>query len=118
ADGWFNGFPAEWNMIIPTLFLIHANNWINLAICAAFCVLTLSRIQFAHPVSVREHRPVSLAFMVAWLGMMTWLAIAQRDVPAIRAVLIVAPSWTIAQVVLRRRRAGFSPSVPSTPASA
>ena len=22
-DGWFNGFPAEWNMIIPTLFLLH-----------------------------------------------------------------------------------------------
>ncbi len=21
-DGWFNGFPAEWNMIIPTLFLL------------------------------------------------------------------------------------------------
>ncbi len=103
ADGWFNGFPAEWNMIIPSLFLIHANPWLNVGICVACCGLTLSRVQFAHPVSVREHRPVSLAFMVAWLGSMTWLAIAQRDVPAVRVVLILAPLWTIMQVLLRLR---------------
>jgi phosphatidylcholine synthase len=103
ADGWFNGFPAEWNMIIPSLFLIRANVWVNLAICVAFCALTLSRVQFAHPVSVSERRAVSLTFMVAWLGSMTWLAIAQRDVPVVRLVLIVAPLWTIAQVILRLR---------------
>ena len=101
ADGWFNGFPAEWNMIIPSLFLIGAIPWINLVICVVFCVLTLSRVQFAHPVSVRQHRPASLALMVAWLGSMTWLAIIQRDNTALRIVLIIAPMWTIAQVVIR-----------------
>ncbi len=100
-DGWFNGFPAEWNMIIPTLFLIRANLWVNLAICVIFIGLTLSRVQFAHPVSVREHRPISLAFMIAWLGSMTWLAIAQSDVRAVRIALILAPMWTIVQVVMR-----------------
>ena len=80
ADGWFNGFPAEWNMIIPTLFLIHAEPWVNFAICVIFCALTLSRVQFAHPVSVREHRAISLTFMIVWLGSMTWLAIAQHDI--------------------------------------
>ena len=101
ADGWFNGFPAEWNMIIPSLFLIRADPWLNLVICVIFCALTLSRVQFAHPVAVREHRAVSMTFMLAWLGSMTWLALAQRDVPALRIVLIVAPMWTIVQVLLR-----------------
>jgi phosphatidylcholine synthase len=100
-DGWFNGFPAEWNMIIPTLYLLHPNPWVTLSICVAFCGLTLSRVQFAHPVSVRENRALSLTCMVAWLTSMTWLAIEQHDVPAIRIVLIVAPMWTIIQVVLR-----------------
>jgi phosphatidylcholine synthase len=100
-DGWFNGFPAEWNMIIPSLFLIRADHWVNLVICVAFIGLTLSRVQFAHPVSVREHRAVSLAFMVAWLASMSWLAIAQRDIRTVRLVLIVAPLWTIVQVVMR-----------------
>ena len=102
-DGWFRGFPAEWNMIIPTLFLLHPNPWLTLAICIIVCVLTLSPVQFAHPVSVREHRAVSLTFMVAWLVSMTWLAISQRDVMLPRIVLIVAPMWTVAQVVMRYR---------------
>ena len=104
ADGWFNGFPAEWNMIIPTLFLLHPNPWVTLIICVIFCGLTLSRVEFPHPVSVREHRAVSLAFMFAWLASMIWLAIAQRDVTGVRIALIVAPMWTIAQVVRRLRR--------------
>lgn len=103
-DGWFNGFPAEWNMIIPSLYLIRANPWLNVAICLLFCGLTLSRVQFAHPVSVREHRSVSMTFMLAWLGSMTWLAIAQRDILVVRIVLIVAPLWTVAQVLIRLTR--------------
>jgi phosphatidylcholine synthase len=101
-DGWFNGFPAEYNMIIPTLFLLHPNEWFSLVVLAALCVLTLSRVQFAHPVSVREHRPISLAFMLAWLASMTWLAIAERDVMVPRIVLIVSPMWTVFQVIRRQ----------------
>jgi len=103
SDGWFRGFPAEWNMVIPTLFLIGADRWVNLLICAVFCMFTLSKIQFAHPVSVREQRPISIAFMVAWLGSMMWLAIVQRDIRAVRIVLIIAPLWTIWQVINRYR---------------
>jgi phosphatidylcholine synthase len=101
AEGWFNGFPAEFNMIIPTLFLIRTNSWINLVVCVAFSVLTLSRVQFAHPVSVREHRNISLPSMLLWLGAMVALAIAQHDILAVRVVLIVAPMWTVVQVVHR-----------------
>lgn len=117
ADGWFNGFPAEWNMIIPSLFLIRADPWVNFVICLIFCVLTLSRVQFAHPVSVREHRSISLTFMVAWLASMTWLAIAQHDIQLVRIVLIVAPLWTVAQVLLRLAHPSTSEEHP-TPISA
>jgi len=101
-DGWFNGFPAEWNMIIPTLFLLHPNPWVTFGVCIVFCVLTLSRVQFPHPVSVREHRVISLTFMAAWLGSMIWLAVAQHDVAAARIILIIAPLWTVVQVIMRR----------------
>ncbi len=100
-DGWFNGFPAEFNMIVPTLFLIGANPWVNFVICGIFVVLTLSRVQFAHPVSVRENRNISLPMMVVWLAAMLTLAIAQHDIPAVRVVLILAPMWTVVQVVHR-----------------
>ena len=110
ADGWFNGFPAEWNMIIPTLFLLRTNPWFNLVVCLAFCALTLSRVQFPHPVSVREHRPISIGFMVAWLASMVWLAIAEHDIRSVRIVLMIAPLWTVAQVVMRMRTKGLAVS--------
>ena len=101
SDGWFRGFPAEWNMIIPTLYLAHANQWLSLAVCIVLCGLTLSGVEFPHPVSVRRQRAISLSFLVAWLGSMVWLAIAQHLVAWVRVVLVVAPIWTMAQVVRR-----------------
>lgn len=100
-DGWFNGYPAEWNMIIPTLYLLHPNRWFSLGVCAVFCMLTLSRLEFPHPVSVREERPVTLMFLLLWLGSMTWLTVAQHDMMVARIVLIIAPAWTVLQVLRR-----------------
>jgi phosphatidylcholine synthase len=100
-DGWFRGFPAEWNVIIPTLYLLGSNRWFNLAVCAVLCAMTLSRVHFPHPVSVREQRPITLAFMFLWLGSMTWLAIAQERITWLRVVLILAPMWTLWQVLSR-----------------
>jgi phosphatidylcholine synthase len=100
-DRWFRGFPAEWNMIIPTMFLLRANPWVTLVVCAVFVALTLSKVQFAHPVSVAEGRPAALVFMTLWLGSMLWLAIIQRDVLWLRIILGVAPMWTVF-VAIRR----------------
>lgn len=86
---------------MATLFLIAASPWINLVICLIFSILTLSRVQFAHPVSVQENRNISLPMMVLWLAAMLTLAIAHHDIPAVRVVLIVAQLWTVAQVVHR-----------------
>ena len=58
-------------------------------------------MQFPHPVSVREHRAISLTFMIVWLGSMTWLAIAQHDIRVVRIVMIAASLWTVAQVLMR-----------------
>jgi phosphatidylcholine synthase len=115
-DGWFRGFPAEWSMIIPTLYLIGANRWFNVVICVVFCALTLSRVQFPHPLSVREYRPIAITFMAAWVGAMLALAIAQHSITWVRVVLIVAPVWTIGHMVLRvRRRSLVSPRSPKPP---
>ncbi len=104
SDGWFRGFPAEWNMIIPTLYLLRTDEWINVGVCVLFCGLTLSRIEFPHPLAVQARRNVSIAFLAAWLGAMLWLAIAQHDVPPVRIVLFVAPIWMMYQVAERLLR--------------
>ena len=102
ADGWFRGFPAEWNMIIPTLFLVQPGQWANLIVCLVFCALTLSRVEFPHPLSVKAQRSISLLFLALWLGSMVWHAAAHRTIPLVRLVLVLAPLWTVYQVVRRR----------------
>jgi phosphatidylcholine synthase len=109
--GWFNGFPAEWNMILPTLFLLDTSAWFSLIVCVVFCGLTLSRVPFPHPVSVREHRGISLFFMTIWLGSMTTLAIVQRPVLWLRILLAIGPLWSVAQVIHRQ----LNPADPATP---
>ncbi|HEY4331440.1 MAG TPA: hypothetical protein VGM78_02675, partial [Ilumatobacteraceae bacterium] len=105
-DGWFRGFPAEWSMIIPTLYLLHPNHWVTLGLCVLLCVLTLSRVQFAHPVSVRQDRVVSITFMTLWLGSMLWLAILQRAQFGLQLILAIAPLWTLIQVLRRASKPG------------
>jgi phosphatidylcholine synthase len=111
-DGWFRGFPAEWNMIIPTLFLIDANPWANLAICIVFCALTLSRVQFPHPLSVREQRAVTALSMIVWVGSMTVLAVAKRRIWVFQLLIGIAPLWTMWLVVRRNflRRTAVTPN--------
>ncbi len=106
-DNWFRGFPAEFNVIIPTLYLLGENKWFNLVVCAVLCFFTLTyRFEFPHTVRVVEQRVISIACMTAWLASMTVLAI-QQDRPSqwLRFVLIVAPMWTVWQVANRYARA-------------
>ncbi len=113
-DHWFRGFPAEWNLIIPTLYLLHAEPWVSLVACWVIAGFTLSRVEFPHPVQVRERRTMSLLFMAAWLGSMAYLAstLPDHDSP-LRLLLLVAPLWTVFQVTerawVRRHAADHQP---------
>ena len=102
-DGWFRGFPAEWNVILPSLYLLQASRWLNLGICIVLCLLTLSRIDFPHPLAVAEHRPLSLGLMLLWIASMTYLAATKDHSHVIRIGLLVSPVWTTWQIVHRCR---------------
>ena len=119
-DNWFRGFPAEFNVIIPTLYLLGENHWFNLAVLAVMCVFTVTyRFEFPHTVRVKEHRIVSISFMVLWLGAMTVLAV-QQDEPSrwLRWVLIAAPMWTVWQVANRYAQTRAGHHAVSTPIDA
>ncbi len=105
-DNWFRGFPAEWNVIIPTLYLLHLNAWVNLGICALLCAMSITyTFEFPHTVRVRERRVVSITMMVLWLGSMTALAVQQdRPTEWLRWMLALTPLWTAWQVAERFAR--------------
>lgn len=93
-DHWFLGFPAVWNLVVPSLFLLGTSQTVNLIVVAVFAALQMTKVQIAHPVQVAEHRAVAIPVTAIWLVVM---AIAVARVPNVsvweRAVLVAAPAY-------------------------
>jgi phosphatidylcholine synthase len=96
SDHWFNGFPGEWNLVVPTLLLLGTGRWFNLAVVVGCAVLSLTSIKFVHPARVDERRGLTLAMTTAWLVALAWLTAdlpqGHRPLEA-RAVLVLAPCY-------------------------
>ena len=104
-DHWFRGFPAIWNLVAPTFFLLHTASWFNVIITLALCVLTLTNVKFVHPVQVREYRAVNIGVTAIWLAGMVWLTFALPDSPIVgQFVLVAAPAWFIYITIMRTWR--------------
>ena len=104
-DNWFNGFPGEWNLVIPTLYLVQANHTIVLLACVLLGATQLTNFKYVHPVQVKHWRPITLSVTVLWLGTMVYataylprLGITDAPkVPTIEAIILLAcPAYTVA----------------------
>jgi len=67
-DHYFNGFPCEWNMIVPTLFLLDSPKWITAAACVLLSLTQLTNWKFVHPMQVKRFRPVTVTVTIIWLA--------------------------------------------------
>jgi phosphatidylcholine synthase len=74
-DHWFNGFPATWNLIAPSMFILHTPRWANALAVLGLCGLMMTNVKFPHPVRSLGMRNVTLVFTVAWLLALTWASI-------------------------------------------
>lgn len=72
SDNWFNGFPATWNLVAPTFFLLGTNKWLNAGVTLALCILMVTNVKFPHPVRSEGGRIFTLPITVAWLSAMAW----------------------------------------------
>lgn len=55
-DGWFRGFPSAWNMVIPTLWILGGSQLSSSVVIILLSILTLTNVEFAHPVRARSWR--------------------------------------------------------------
>lgn len=78
-DKFFNGFPGEWNMIVPTLYLLDTPPVATALICVALSLTQLTNWKFVHPMQVQRFRPVTVAVTIAWLVIMVAMT---YDLPA------------------------------------
>jgi phosphatidylcholine synthase len=93
-DNYFEGFPAMWNLVANTFFLVSTPRMVNVVVVVGLCALTLSSVKFPHPVRVSNNRAVTLPITIAWFGTMTGLTIIYpTSVWWAQAVLLLALAY-------------------------
>ena len=109
-DHFFNGFPCEWNMIVPTLFLLDAAPWFAAFACIVLALTQLTNIKFLHPMQVRWLRPLTVSITILWLATVLYMTARHPTRPWYGLVLLIAcPSYIVGVGVWRTI---FGPSTP------
>lgn len=66
-DNYFVGFPAAWNVVALSLYIIAPSAWVTLLSIVALALLTVTRMKFLHPFRVRRFMPINIAVTAIWL---------------------------------------------------
>ncbi len=102
GDHWFRGFPAVWNLVAPSLYLLHTSLAVNTTVVVVLAAASLVNVPFPHPVQVVRWRAITLPVTVAWLAVMTWLTLVTPQSNALgRVLLVVAPLYFVALAVVK-----------------
>jgi len=119
-DHYFNGFPCEWNMIVPTLFLLDAAPWVTGVVCVLLSLTQLTNWKFLHPMQVKRLRPLNVTVTVVWLVTVVAMAYDLPDHRQFADYLLIACPLYIVGIGIWRTLAVRDEDVPhdgSEPAS-
>lgn len=101
-EHWFLGFPASWNMVIPTLFIVSPRTDINVLICVGLSILSLTDVQFPHVLKVKYFRRCTMTAMTLWSLLMILNSYMLPDVnEALKYSMLIGPAWLCFVVVSR-----------------
>lgn len=96
-DHWFKGFPCEWNLIIPTLYLLHVDPWITATVCVFLALTQFTNWKFVHPMRVVWMRPLNMAVTGVWLTTVLVLTATTPEFDtAGRWLLMACPLYMVA----------------------
>ena len=78
-DHWFNGFPAVWNLVVPSFLILGASQQTVMIFSILLCALQLTTIKIPHLVRVSWMRNLTLPLTVIYLVNLTSLSWAYSD---------------------------------------
>jgi phosphatidylcholine synthase len=102
-DSWFHGFPAAWNMVVPTLWLLDSSPTVTMVVVACLSILTMTNVQFAHPVRVVQWRIWNMTAISVWVIGVLLGTIWSPQVPALLIALVVIGPVMVAVATVARR---------------
>lgn len=101
-DSWFNGFPAMWNIVIPSFLILGASSRTVFAGSMFFCFLQLTDVQFPHIIKAPAMRRMTVSVTVLYFGCFIALSAVYPHGPEwARAVVLVAPAYLLFLVTWR-----------------
>ena len=66
-DHWFNGFPAVWNLVVPTFLIFGSSPKVVMIFSLVLCATQLTRIKIPHLVRVTSFRKITLPLTIVYL---------------------------------------------------
>lgn len=93
-DHWFNGFPAAWNLVIPTFIIMGTRETYVIVIIFALSILSLTKLKFPHLVKVEFLRPITWSLAVIYFVALTVLSYQYPTGPSsLRPILVLFPLY-------------------------
>jgi phosphatidylcholine synthase len=65
-DHWFNGFPAVWNLAVPTFLIFDLSQQQTAVLTVLLAISQLTNIKFPHLVRVVKWRQITLPFGIIY----------------------------------------------------
>lgn len=87
-DHWFNGFPAAWNLVVPTFLIFGSSSTVVMVVSLTLCALQLTRFKIPHLVRVVHFRKITLPLTVIYLANLAILSWQYSDATGSNPTLI------------------------------
>ncbi len=101
-DVWFNGFPAMWNIVIPSFIILGTHQRTAALICVLFCASQLTNIKFPHLVRVRALRIPTYIATTTYFAVFAWLSATYPNGPRwAKDVILIGPAYLAFVVIWR-----------------
>ncbi len=113
-DLWFRGFPATWNLVVPSMLIAGTGHTVNAVIVVILCALMFTNVPFPHPTRTATWRPATMLATTVWVGALLVGSVRLPDAgDAVTALLATCSAYFVVlslRAVLARRTAGLSPA--------
>lgn len=95
-DHWFNGFPCEWNLVVPSLYLLRTEPWVTAVVCLVLALTQFTDWKFVHPVRVHALRLLNIAVTSVWLlTVLVMVAAPSESFEPGRWLLVLSPLYML-----------------------
>lgn len=101
-DFWFNGFPASWNLVIPSFIILELSSTWVIIISILFSIAQLTNLKFPHLLRVKTLRPLTLSLAAIYFSTLTFLSLTFPTGPDdLKPLLAIAPLYIISLAIWR-----------------